>query len=514
MNTYFDKFSRVLVIVCLCAAAPAVYGQHGTGGSGSGAGGAVGNAGTVMKVPTRKTTRPATTRRPPRGPDNSKQLEDALHIADDARANGRDEAAERGYQLAQRLVPSDPRAYLGLGHVYYNQKKYADAEKQYARAATLSRGDSEPYARLAFTYNELQRSAEALAAAQRAVAVEPTDYYGYLALGYIQSMRHSYVDAEAAYRKAVSLAPQPILVLHSELVRILSEQRKYREASVEARKEVEIDGKNYYARFDYALMLQKLGQLPAAAMEYLQAIDLDPKASAPHSNVGLIFYMTERYALARQHWNAAVSLGTTYEPDRIGLVILDGRLAEAQRQLEAYTQKNAEDEDGWLMLGDVYRALGDDSKARVTDARAAQIAPEYVGLKRPNLRALSSGNHGSTPTRASSTELSVTRAYMAKKYPAAAADITTNFLASDHVIHAIAELSQARAGTQVRFIWKTVQIAGSQNEAFKTVDYTTKPNETSVHGNLSLPNDWPRGTYKVEIYINNTLARTINYSIQ
>ena len=64
-------------------------------------------------------------------------------------------------------------------------------------------------------------------------------------------------------------------------------------------------------------------------------------------------------------------------------MIIDGKLAEAQTQLEDYTKKTPEDEDGWLMLGDVYRALGNDSAARVTDARAAQIAPEYAGSSGP-----------------------------------------------------------------------------------------------------------------------------------
>jgi cytochrome c-type biogenesis protein CcmH/NrfG len=70
------------------------------------------------------------------------------------------------------------------------------------------------------------------------------------------------------------------------------------------------------------------------------------------------------------------------------LLIFEGRLTEARVQLEEYTQKSGDDEDGWLMLGDVYRALGDDARARVTDARAAQIAPDYVGLRRPDLRKL------------------------------------------------------------------------------------------------------------------------------
>src|SRR6266446_2731504 len=171
---------------------------------------------------------------------------------------------------------------------------------------------------------------------------------------------------------------RPHIVLHLELVRVLSEQRRYAQAAAEAKKAIDIDPKDFSARFNYAVMLQKLGQLTPAAQQYLEAIKLNDQDGAPHSNIGLIYYMTENFSAAREHWRAAVNLGSTYAPDRTGLLILDGRLTEARTQLEEYTQKSGEDEDGWLMLGDVYRALGDDARARVTDARAAQIAPEYV----------------------------------------------------------------------------------------------------------------------------------------
>src|SRR6476659_2010512 len=153
--------------ILLCGSLSAVDAQHG-GGSGDGIlGGST--AGAVMKLPAKKvirTTPPSS--RPKPGTrttpvvDNSGQLEDALSLADDARQNGRNDAAERGYQLAAKLAPSDPRPYLGLGHTYYNQKKFLEAEKSYQRAATLAHGDSEPYARLAFTYSELQRLDEGL----------------------------------------------------------------------------------------------------------------------------------------------------------------------------------------------------------------------------------------------------------------------------------------------------------------------------------------------------------------
>jgi tetratricopeptide (TPR) repeat protein len=332
------------------------------------------------------------------------------------------------------------------------------------------------------------------------------------------------IDQLPDERRAVTLAPQPVVVLHRELARILGEQRRYGDALTEARKAIATDPKNSSAHFDAALMMQKLGQLEGASQEYLEVIKLSAKDSSPHSNVGLIYYMTERFPLARQHWSAAVSKGSTYPPDRLGLLIIDGKLTEAQTQLEDYTKKTPEDEDGWLMLGDVYRALGNDSAARVTDARAAQIAPEYVGLKRPNLKSLSrsappSSSWSTTPTGSPTTgsanpgEVSIQTVHMARNNSGKPGEAVLSFIPSDRMIFCVITFNVARPGTKVRFVWKTVEIDGSRNDEIKTVDYVTKPSEDKVQGNLTLPRDWPVGTYKVDIYINGTFAKTVNYRV-
>src|SRR5262245_17364129 len=163
----------------LCGSVVSLHAQHGDVAGGGIGGRAGANAGATMKLPAKKPTRPTTsnTTKPktsggttkPTQPDNSAQMEDALSLADDARQAERYEAAERGYQLAAKLAPGDPRPYLGLGHIYYSQKKYPEAEKFYTRAAALARGDSEAFARLAFTYTEMNRLDEALVAGRRAV---------------------------------------------------------------------------------------------------------------------------------------------------------------------------------------------------------------------------------------------------------------------------------------------------------------------------------------------------------
>ncbi len=106
------------------------------------------------------------------------------------------------------------------------------------------------------------------------------------------------------------------------------------------------------------------------------------------SNLGLIYYAKGDFAHARKNWQEAARLNTAYAPVHIGLLILDGKLREASAQLETYTREKPTDGDGWLMLGDVRRALGDEEAARIAYVRAGQLVPEYAVLPRPSLQSL------------------------------------------------------------------------------------------------------------------------------
>jgi hypothetical protein len=151
-SLFLRRALLISVTISLCGLITTISAQHG----GSGAGGGVigGAAGAVMKLPPKKVVRttpsgpkPRPGTRPPAA-NNSAQVDDALSLADEARQAQRYDAAERAYQLASRLAPSDPRPYLGLGHTYYHQKKYPEAEKAYARAGpspVLRRGVAFPY---------------------------------------------------------------------------------------------------------------------------------------------------------------------------------------------------------------------------------------------------------------------------------------------------------------------------------------------------------------------------------
>jgi hypothetical protein len=93
-------------------------------------------------------------------------------------------------------------------------------------------------------------------------------------------------------------------------------------------------------------------------------------------------------------------------------------------------------------------------------------------------------------------------------------DETENFAPGDRTIHCVATLKEAKSGTQMKFAWWIVDAEGTKNQKIKEIDYTTKALENVVHGHLSLPQDWPTGKYKVQIFINGDLDKTVNYEVE
>ena len=93
-------------------------------------------------------------------------------------------------------------------------------------------------------------------------------------------------------------------------------------------------------------------------------------------------------------------------------------------------------------------------------------------------------------------------------------DHTTTFEPGDHTIHCVATLKEAKAGTEMKFSWYIVDADGTQNKKVKDIDYSTKTLENVIHGHLTLPQDWPKGKYKVEVYVNGNLDKTVPYTVE
>jgi len=122
-----------------------------------------------------------------------------------------------------------------------------------------------------------------------------------------------------------------------------------------------------------------------------------------------------------------------------------------------------------------------------------------------------SNNNGSN--RSANAEVYVDQIHMAKDENGDAGASTTTFAPSDRTVHVVITLNKAKAGTQVRVVWTAADVEGTKNKELKTLDYTTTAFDKNIPGYLKWSQDWPKGDYKVDVYINGVLDKTINYTV-
>lgn len=93
-------------------------------------------------------------------------------------------------------------------------------------------------------------------------------------------------------------------------------------------------------------------------------------------------------------------------------------------------------------------------------------------------------------------------------------DETDTFDPGDRTVHCVTKLKNAKSGTQMRFVWWIVDADNTQNQKIKEIEYRTRALENVVHGHLTVPQDWPAGKYKVQVYVNGDLDKTAFYSVR
>ena len=131
---------------------------------------------------------------------------------------------------------------------------------------------------------------------------------------------------------------------------------------------------------------------------------------------------------------------------------------------------------------------------------------------------LSKNKNGNTNTnvnsgsdRPANAEVYTDEVYAAKSEDGAA---TSTFSPSDRTVHVVINLNKAKAGTDVRVVWFADEVEGATNKELKTLEYTTKAFDKKIPGYLRWSQDWPKGRYRVAVYINGNLDRTIYYEVQ
>jgi len=115
----------------------------------------------------------------------------------------------------------------------------------------------------------------------------------------------------------------------------------------------------------------------------------------------------------------------------------------------------------------------------------------------------------------SSSSGAISEGHMAKDNGSGApGDETNTFNPEDRNVHCLVKLKNPKEGIRIKFSWWIVDAGGSKNEKLKEIDYTTESSDNMVHGNLSVQRDWPEGKYKVDVYVDGNLAKTLTFNVQ
>ena len=136
-----------------------------------------------------------------------------------------------------------------------------------------------------------------------------------------------------------------------------------------------------------------------------------------------------------------------------------------------------------------------------------------LGKKLTNVSTNRSETDSSVPAVATSTG-AISELHMAKDNgKEGPGDETNAFSPGDRTIHCVAKLANAKAGTEMKFSWFIVDAEGSKNEKIKDIDYKTREFEDVIHGHLTLPQAWPSGKYRVDVFVDGNLEKTAQFSV-
>ena len=251
-------------------------------------------------------------------PSSEEQLA-LLDQADEASATGNyNEALQLFHQVLQQN-PSATEAYIGIGDVYLDQQDYVKAEPVFARAARLEPDNFSAQYGHGVALQMLDRLVDAVRAFHRALTINPSSPEANLQLGtvYLQqrdsksalnflaraveldpSSGPAHLNYAAAlqelgsperaieqYRAAAELMePSPELLMN--LVTLLAEEKRYREAVNAAQTLVRLDPTAVtYERLGWAYF--RLGEYQNSEMAYQEAVNLDPGNYKALNGVGV-----------------------------------------------------------------------------------------------------------------------------------------------------------------------------------------------------------------------------------
>jgi serine/threonine-protein kinase len=333
------------------------------------------------------------TERPPvaRTSDLSATADAASRLASEvARAVGREPPATNGRSPRALELYFDGKRLLEGWDV---ERNYERAEEAFEKAILLEASFAEARAGLALAlishYNETRQSAlieRAGQQAQRAVELAPSLPEAQLSLGLVQLVRGQSVEAALTFNRAHELAPADDAVLRRiarayERRNRLDEAERFFEEALRLRPGF---WENYNVMGGFYLL--RRGDSARAKDMYRRVIELRPQSDTGYINLARAHLMEGGFAQAEPYLLEALRRAPSFQAHtNLGVVYyFTGRFAPAAREFQAAIDAGQPQAESWGNLGDALRQLGRQREANAAYEKAIAMARERLEIDPSN----------------------------------------------------------------------------------------------------------------------------------
>ena len=293
--------------------------------------------------------------------------------------------SETALPLAEDYVrrkPNDFEALYLLGSVDRELGKYAEAEKVLTKAVAIQPNHYESRYNLGFTLVKLGRPEEARVQLEKALQLNPTSNEARFQLHYVLRSLGQKEQADqqlkAFQQKLSDTVNQDVAGVkvnqanqYLETGDVQKALQLYRESFVQ-------DPNNARSYYDYALALDRAGDIAAERDALTKSIGLEGNFAPSHNQLGLLELQAGQMADAEKELKLAISLNPQYAEAQGNLGVLygqEGNNREAERLLRLATENNQKYTRAFVNLGLVQASQNRFAEAAESLHQALQLEP-------------------------------------------------------------------------------------------------------------------------------------------
>ncbi|MBF2019376.1 MAG: trypsin-like peptidase domain-containing protein [Hydrococcus sp. C42_A2020_068] len=276
-------------------------------------------------------------------------------------------------------------AALEAGIESYQHSQMLDAEIAFRKAIAQDANLAEAYNNLGVILFWNDRSQDAIAAFRKALDLKPSYRVANTNLGWLLKTEHYFQEFIEAYAKKMPVNPNESLARYSLILKPASDRWDYStlaQAIEQYRSQVKRNPRSAWSHYNLGIVLDMLGDLPAAIAEYQIAVDLQSDFAEAHSDLGnvlgilgkekqAIFHLTKARDLFRKKSKIDYRATNNYDAWQAEQLI-------AQFQSKSDNKKNLAFNSSKLMA----TAFVEEGKILSPDRVYAKVSPSIVCIEK------------------------------------------------------------------------------------------------------------------------------------